>query len=240
MANSSIGQRGEPRRARPAARWLGLAAAALAALALLPLPGDGPSSPTALEAAALGLARPFTREEAVRIRIDDERRLTLDPILPPRDRAARADDWLVLDRRWLDGEDGAVGAIGAEAVDPRRSLENAPAAEARRPDALAARGEEGPATADGASARRSLSYVGAVMGEDAHVAITPPFVVLTRGGESLLLRLDTRPPIGRGESMPDWVRADAERGIVLARFDGFSGAEIGAGTIRLQRRFFGW
>ena len=86
----------------------------------------------------------------------------------------------------------------------------------------------------------SMSYVGAVMSDDSHVAITPPFVVLTRGEESILLRMGERRAESVDEPMPDWVHSDPDSGLVVARFDGFGDAEIGADTVRLQRRFFGW
>ena len=86
----------------------------------------------------------------------------------------------------------------------------------------------------------SMSYVGAVMSEDSHIAITPPFVVLTRGAESILLRMDAERTVSVDEPMPDWVHSDPDSGMVVARFDGFGDARIGADTVRLQRRFFDW
>lgn len=164
----------------------------------------------------------ITREETVSVRIDAERRMVVHAVTPfPRDRAVE-DGWLVLDRRWLNND--AAGGSGS----------------GRDGDETSG-GRGGEAVMAGGSLRHdSLSYVGAVMSGDSHVAITPPFVVLTRGSESVLLRLDDGRLADGDEATPDWIRTDAERGIVMARFDGFSDVEIGTDTVRLQRRFLAW
>ena len=199
---------------RPRLLAAGLLAAAAfataAALVLVPFRhGVAPTgaAPAPEEGVLTMLIRRFTREESVSIRIDEERHMRVDRRVarasggaadgaPAPGSVAFAEDWVVLDHRWLGG--------------------------GRR--------------ADG----RAMSYVGASMGSNAHVTVTPPFVVLTRGEESILLRMESGRTVSVDEPMPSWVRSDPDSGLLLARFDGFGDAAIGDGTVHLQRRFFPW
>ena len=161
-----------------------------------PVPEPVPDSSVSVAAGGFldPLIRRFTREEAVSIRIDADRRMVVES--PPDAEAAPPGDWVVLDHRWFGT----------------------------------------PARARG----RATRYVGAVMSEDRHVAITPPFVVLTRGPESILLRMEAGRTVSVDAPMPEWVRSDPASGMLVARFDGFGDAAIGDGTVRLQRRFLAW
>ena len=187
---------------------------AVAVLALPRPPGDEGAPGAAIEHGDDGvmasLIRRFTREESVSIRIDEERRMRVD-------RRGASTDGPETGARAGSPSDVADAWPGDWIVLDHRWLGTG-----------------------GRAGDRAMSYVGADMGADSHVTVTPPFVVLTRGEESILVKMEGNRRVSVDEPMPDWVRSDPDSGLLLARFDGFGDAAIGGGAVHLQRRFFLW
>ena len=205
------------KRPRPLATTLLLLAPLVAVAVLaLPRPPEEKGAPgVAIEhgddGVMMSLIRRFTREESVSIRIDEERRMRVD-------------------RR---GE-----SSGGTETGPRAGSSTDVAADAWSGDWIVL--DHRWLGTGGRAGDRAMSYVGADMGADAHVTVTPPFVVLTRGEESILVKMEGNRRVSVDEPMPDWVRSDPDSGLLLARFDGFGDAAIGGGAVHLQRRFFLW
>ena len=204
------------KRPRPFAKTLLLLVplAAVAALALSRTPGEENVSEAAIErddGVMTSLIRRFTREESVSIRIDEERHMRVD-------RRGEPAGGTETSTRVGSSADVATGAW---------------------PDDWIVLDHRWLGTG-GRAGDRAMSYVGASMGADAHVTVTPPFVVLTRGEESILVKMEGNRRVSVDEPMPSWVRSDPDSGLLLARFDGFGDAAIGDGAVHLQRRFFHW
>ncbi len=85
-----------------------------------------------------------------------------------------------------------------------------------------------------------LRRVGMTLSRTGHVSIVPPFVVLSRGSESIMLSLESGSRVVPEASLPSWASQRHPDGRVVADF-GWSGTvEVLADSVNVRRRSLDW
>ena len=81
---------------------------------------------------------------------------------------------------------------------------------------------------------------GITLGRTAHVSIVPPFVVLSRGAESVMLSLESGSHVVPEHALPSWASQPDRDGHVVADFGWHGSVEVHADSIDVRRRSLNW
>lgn len=85
-----------------------------------------------------------------------------------------------------------------------------------------------------------LVRAGMALSRTGHVSIVPPYVVLSRGSESIMLSLESGSDVVPEHRLPSWVSQRHPNGRVVADFGWRGTVEVHATSVSVRRRSLDW